>query len=723
MLKPAHPFADTALNKSGRGYTFPNGVLNAVWEGKIMRKRILGASLGVLTVPALALGLVCAPMPALAEEPTSDASVLAADSGYVVDWTKCGTCVWSIDSNYTLTIKPADGAESGQLDGLPWTWLDDGSYEKIQKVKIEGSVKAPGTLAGAFSGLSSLEEVDLAGLDTSDVESMANMFSGDTKLSVLDLSGFDSSKVENTYRMFKDCSSLESLDLSGLNTSSANYMSEMFSGCTSLLSVKLGAGFSFLGKTNERLTSLPNGTWKSSADGKSYAADKIPNNIEATYTRATTPVDTEELTEGVWKSESWNSRVKTINYTFTLSQGGMVYISSLTSGMDALLGSLMYSDGTMFQAWPVKDSSVYGAFALPAGTYTFSMTGFAKSYGGNTSIKYTVYNNGASEDTIYEIEPNDGSADGHTIDGDATPIQIGRLFAGSFYSLPAGVDVDYYKFTVNKRTHLELGLITVKSMMFALEDANGNVLKNQSTGENLVAETEEGGSTDTIDLGYLDAGTYYVIVTSKSAEAFGSPYYGYVLPYTVTFSDVNSETPHNEDISWLASSGVSAGWTEKDGTRTFRPYNKVARADMAAFLYRLAGSPEYTAPSASPFKDCDVNTPHYKEICWLAEKGISEGWTVTGGKEFRPYATVARCDMAAFLYRLAGSPEYEAPSTSPFKDCNTKTPHYKEVCWLAGTGVSEGWTVTGGKEFRSYSDVARADMAAFLHRMKNGGLV
>ena len=193
-------------------------------------------------------------------------------------------------------------------------------------------------------------------------------------------------------------------------------------------------------------------------------------------------------------------------------------------------------------------------------------------------------------------------------------------------------------------------------------------------------------------------------------------------PVVWTFKDVSSSVAHSDDINWLASAGVSTGWAESDGTRTFRPYWNVARADMAAFLYRLAGSPNYTAPSTSPFKDVNPSIAHYKEICWLAEKGISQGWSVSGGREFRPYASVARCDMAAFLYRMAGSPSYTV-SDSPFIDCSSKTPHYKEVCWLASTGVSAGWDVSGGKEFRSYTKVARADMAAFLHRMKNKGLV
>ena len=193
-------------------------------------------------------------------------------------------------------------------------------------------------------------------------------------------------------------------------------------------------------------------------------------------------------------------------------------------------------------------------------------------------------------------------------------------------------------------------------------------------------------------------------------------------PTEWTFDDADSSVKHSDDINWLASAGVSTGWLESDGSRTFRPYQDVARADMAAFLYRLAGSPEYMEPATSPFKDVDSSTPHYKEICWLASTGISEGWKVSGGSEFRPYAAVARCDMAAFLYRLAASPSYVSSGT-PFIDCSKNTPHYKEICWLASTGVSAGWDVADGKEFRPYGNVARADMAAFLRRMHDNGLV
>ncbi len=176
------------------------------------------------------------------------------------------------------------------------------------------------------------------------------------------------------------------------------------------------------------------------------------------------------------------------------------------------------------------------------------------------------------------------------------------------------------------------------------------------------------------------------------------------------FVDVFSSTPHHEHIGWLKENGIAAGWA--DGT--FKPYVSIARCDMAAFLYRLAGSPQYSPTSAERrrFKDVDGGTPHCDEVWWLASTGVSTGWA---DGTFKPYASIARCDMAAFLYRLAGSPQYSPTSAERrrFKDVDGGTPHCDEVWWLASTGVSTGWA---DGTFKPYASIARCDMAAFLHR-------
>ena len=188
------------------------------------------------------------------------------------------------------------------------------------------------------------------------------------------------------------------------------------------------------------------------------------------------------------------------------------------------------------------------------------------------------------------------------------------------------------------------------------------------------------------------------------------------------FSDVEDETPHEGDIRWTYETGISAGWVSSDGSRTFRPLSAIARADMAAFLYRLAGSPEYipTEEDTSFFADVDPDTSHALAVWWLARTGISEGWAEQDGtRTFRPFGEVARADMAAFIYRLAGSSGFAsvAESGSPFSDVTSETPHSAEILWLASTGVSEGWLESDGtRTFRPFFSVARADMAAFLHR-------
>ena len=45
-----------------------------------------------------------------------------------------------------------------------------------------------------------------------------------------------------------------------------------------------------------------------------------------------------------------------------------------------------------------------------------------------------------------------------------------------------------------------------------------------------------------------------------------------------------------KEISWLAHMGISTGWAATGGTRIFGPGRPVLRDQMAAFMYRLAGS-------------------------------------------------------------------------------------------------------------------------------------
>lgn len=126
------------------------------------------------------------------------------------------------------------------------------------------------------------------------------------------------------------------------------------------------------------------------------------------------------------------------------------------------------------------------------------------------------------------------------------------------------------------------------------------------------------------------------------------------------FSDVSKETDHAEDILWLAHTKITFGF--KDGS--FKPYANITRCDMAAFLNRIYNKIQYDADiqeninnvlvnSASDmpsikFTDVDSTTDHYFDIQCIAAMNITTGYP---DGSFRPYNSVVRCDMAAFLHR------------------------------------------------------------------------
>ena len=172
------------------------------------------------------------------------------------------------------------------------------------------------------------------------------------------------------------------------------------------------------------------------------------------------------------------------------------------------------------------------------------------------------------------------------------------------------------------------------------------------------------------------------------------------------FKDVYPTDQFYTEIEWLASTGITTGWPDN----TYRPQNNIERGAMAAFFYRMAGSPQFTAPSTPSFKDVPRDHPFFKEIEWMRARGITTGWS---DGTFRPNAAVNRDAMAAFFYRFAGSPAYSAPVASPFSDVSAGSQFYREISWLAEQRITTGWA---DGSFRPVQPIERGAMAAFLHR-------
>ena len=90
-----------------------------------------------------------------------------------------------------------------------------------------------------FVGCYNLTNLNIDGWDTSSVENMNNMFAGGMGYTELDLSDLDVSNVITMNGMFQNCENLVSLDLSGWNALNAVEMNEMFYCSTSLETIDL----------------------------------------------------------------------------------------------------------------------------------------------------------------------------------------------------------------------------------------------------------------------------------------------------------------------------------------------------------------------------------------------------------------------------------------------------------------------------------------------------
>ena len=225
-----------------------------------------------------------------------------------------------------------------------------------------------------------------------------------------------------------------------------------------------------------------------------------------------------------------------------------------------------------------------------------------------------------------------------------------------------------------------------------------------------------------------EAGTYAVTVTAAADGYTSGTATAQVTvtaaPVTRYFVDVAEDNLFFTEITWLAERGVTRGWELPNGTFEFRPVTPVARDAMAAFLYRLAEEPEFTAPTVSPFTDVSTSNQFYKEITWLHAEGISTGWANGDGTfSFRPLDPIARDAMAAFLYRYADVEGYTAPAVSAFADVSTTNQFFTEISWLQESGVATGWEDgnDGTTVYRPLSSVNRDAMAAFMYRLENLG--
>ena len=165
--------------------------------------------------------------------------------------------------------------------------------------------------------------------------------------------------------------------------------------------------------------------------------------------------------------------------------------------------------------------------------------------------------------------------------------------------------------------------------------------------------TYSGAGTVTVTVRTTGVYAFSAMATQVWQKTFGTGPADYTPPTVSPFKDVATTQQFYKEMAWTAESEISTGWTDVSGNRSYRALQPINRDAMAAFLYRMADSPDYTPPADSPFKDVATTQQFYKEMAWLADRGISTGWTHSDGtRSYRALQPINRDAMAAFLYRM-----------------------------------------------------------------------
>jgi subtilisin family serine protease len=169
------------------------------------------------------------------------------------------------------------------------------------------------------------------------------------------------------------------------------------------------------------------------------------------------------------------------------------------------------------------------------------------------------------------------------------------------------------------------------------------------------------------------------------------------------FADVPRDAFFAVPVDFLAHTGVTTG----SAGNLYRPSESVTRAQMAVFLWRMAGQPAASSPG---FADVPADAFFATATRWMRDAGITTG---VGDNRFDPSGDVTRAQMVAFLHRFAGVPDGAPPHG--FTDLDPVAHAYAQaaVSWAAHHAISGGLDAT---RFGPTGSVTRAQMAAFLQR-------
>lgn len=385
---------------------------------------------------------------------------------------------------------------------------------------------------------------------------------------------------------------------------------------------------------------------------------------------------------------------------YTLSE--VTFGTPRVSNSSVTSGTLYYNNGYVYSTTKVPAANLgYVSYTPSSSTYTYTVsipfTAYGTYYYGSTATK-TV------SGTV-TIKVNDG----HVITMVGTDFKSASIWSDITSKHPG---VSYVSFSQPQSTVGKLyygySSIASKGSLVSYTDRFNNSNYNYSYANTIksidgIYFVPAAGCLDTVTLTY----TAYTSATATTGVSD-------TITFTITkktassiFNDVTASNTGKwsaDAIDFLARNSIVEGGSYG----TFNPNGNMTRGDFVLMLYRMAGKPSVSGIS-NPFTDVKSTDYYYNAILWAYRNDIVTG---VDAKTFAPKKNITREQIAATLYRMAGSPSASGYLTGYYDYAKIHSYATNAMRWAISNGV-----ITGSNGYLTPTNNAtRAQVAAMLHR-------
>lgn len=385
---------------------------------------------------------------------------------------------------------------------------------------------------------------------------------------------------------------------------------------------------------------------------------------------------------------------------YTLSE--VTFGTPRVSNSSVTSGTLYYNNGYVYSTTKVPAANLgYVSYTPSSSTYTYTVsipfTAYGTYYYGSTATK-TV------SGTV-TIKVNDG----HVITMVGTDFKSASIWSDITSKHPG---VSYVSFSQPQSTVGKLyygySSIASKGSLVSYTDRFNNSNYNYSYANTIksidgIYFVPAAGCLDTVTLTY----TAYTSATATTGVSD-------TITFTITkktassiFNDVTASNTGKwsaDAIDFLARNSIVEGGSYG----TFNPNGNMTRGDFVLMLYRMAGKPSVSGIS-NPFTDVKSTNYYYNAILWAYRNDIVTG---VDAKTFAPKKNITREQIAATLYRMAGSPSASGYLTGYYDYAKIHSYATNAMRWAISNGV-----ITGSNGYLTPTNNAtRAQVAAMLHR-------